>query len=253
MIEIEKLQHDLIIFLGAIIYVIATIFIPKILKEKNLISGFVARKIIHSFAGLGVFITPYMYYPILAVSIAIASTVLTKLSSDKSNLKQLKGLYQAIGEAEELKVGYLQGPFAYCIAITILVFAFIFWPDKYYFPISAILIMMFADTAASIVGKRFGKHKINVPCVGNKRSIEGSITFVIVGFFCSFPVFYILGIIYPGFSMVLTINQVILLSLLMSVISAILELLSPSKFDDLIIPIGCTLITSLLAFLLNIW
>jgi phytol kinase len=253
LIEIEKLQHDLLIFLGAVIYVIATIFIPKILKEKQIISGFTARKIIHSFAGLGVFITPYMYYPIIAVSIAIASTILTKASTERSQVKPLKGLFQAIGEAEELKVGYLQGPFAYCIAITILVFAFVFWPDKYYIPISAILIMMFADTAASIVGKRFGKHKINVPWVGNKRSLEGSLTFVIVGFICSFPVFYLLGIIYPGFSMVLSINQVLMLSFLMSIISSVLELMSPSKYDDLIIPIGCTFITSIIAFLLGIW
>ncbi len=162
----EYLSHDLVLFLGAVIYVLLVIFIPKMLKDMGKISSFIARKIIHSLAGLSIFITPYMYYPGLAVFIALASTIMTRKSGTSSSVKPLKGLYDAISEDEELKVGYLQGPFAYSIAITLLVFAFIFWPDKYYIPIAAILIMMFADTAASIIGRRYGKHHINIPWVG---------------------------------------------------------------------------------------
>lgn len=243
-ITLDKLQHDLILFFCSIIYVLLVIFIPKILKEKGVISGFSARKIIHSLAGLSIFITPYMYYPVLALTIALSSTIMTRKSGEKSKVKPLHGLYKAISENEELQVGYLQGPFAYSIAITILVFAFIFWPSFYYIPISAILIMMFADTAASIVGKRYGKIHLHIPKIGQKRTLEGSITFFLVALICSFPTFLFFGQIYPGFSYLLSLNQILILTFSISTLSTGLELISPSKYDDLIIPLGATLITS---------
>jgi dolichol kinase len=253
MSEVAKLEHDLLLFLGAVIYVIVVIFIPKLLKEKGVISGYIARKIIHSFAGLSVFISPYMYYPILAVTLGLASIVMTLFSSQKSRIHQLKKLYEAIREDEEMKAGYLQGPFAYSLAITILIFIFVFFPDKYYIPIAAILVMMFADSTAAIVGRRWGRHFIYIRWVGSKRTWEGSIAFMIIAFLCSLTIFSFFGRLVPGFSQILTIGQIIFLSLVMSVLSAGLELISPSKFDDLVIPLGSTVLVSLIALLTGIW
>ncbi len=75
------LESDLIIFIGALIYVGLIIIIPKALKSKGIISGFVARKIIHSFAGLAVLIAPFMHFPFLAVVLAIVFTIITKRST----------------------------------------------------------------------------------------------------------------------------------------------------------------------------
>jgi phytol kinase len=247
------IQSDLVIIACTAIYVGLTIIIPKVLKEHGIISRFLARKLIHSFSGLAIFIAPYLTYPVITGVLALIMAILTRESKEKSKAKPLKELYEAISEEEEVKVGYLEGPFAYCLAITILMFVFVAFPDKYYFPIASILIMMFSDTAASIVGRRYGKHHIYVPWVGNKRTLEGTMTFFVTALAISLLSFSVFGRLFPGNSLILTFPQILLLSVVLSAISALLELVSPSKFDDLIVPLGSTLLISLFAILLQIW
>ena len=128
-----------------------------------------------------------------------------------------------------------------------------FFIDKYYYPIAAILIMMFADTFAGIVGRKYGKHHITIPWVGNKRTLEGSLAFIFVAILCSLFTFFFFGQLLPGNSMILSTSQALLLTIILSIGSALLELISPSKYDDLIVPLGSTLLISFVAYLLHIW
>ena len=246
-------QSDLLIMLGTVFYSLLSILIPKILKEKNKISKFVARKIVHGFSGLGILVAPYLNFPYLAFLFAALMTILVRFSTEKSKAKPLQELFNAISEDEEIKLGYLQGPYAYCLAISILVFIFMFFPDKFYIPISAILTMMYADTFAAYFGRKYGKHHISVPWVGDKRTLEGSASFFIVSLILSLFTFFFFGLLLPGNSMILTVGHALLLSFLLSFVSTVLELLSPSKFDDIIVPLGSTLVISLIAIALKIW
>ena len=176
-----------------------------------------------------------------------------RFSGRKSKTKPLKQLFDAIGEDEELQVGYLQGPYSYCLAITILTMIFAFFQGKFAIPISAILIMMYADVLAAYVGRKYGKHHINIPKIGNKRTLEGSLTFLVSSLAISILTFFFFGQILPGYSIILSTGNVFLLSILISFISTILELFSPSKYDDLIVPLGSTLIVSLSAIIMNVW
>ncbi|MHA1584935.1 MAG: phosphatidate cytidylyltransferase, partial [Promethearchaeota archaeon] len=204
--------HDLIILVITAILVLASIFIPKMLEEHGKISKFAARKIVHSFSGLAILITPYLNYPVLAGIFALGLTILVRTSGKKSPTKIQHDLYIAISEKEEEEVGYLQGPFAYCLAITILVFGFIPFPDKYYFPIIAVLIMIFSDTAAAFFGRKYGKHNISIPFIGNKRTLEGTFAFIIISLLISFVIFFFIGDFLPGNSYILTIEQILILS-----------------------------------------
>ncbi|MCF2138883.1 MAG: hypothetical protein K9W44_02350 [Candidatus Lokiarchaeota archaeon] len=248
-----SIETDIIITFFALIYVAITILIPKMLKERNIISKYTARKLIHSFSGLAIFIAPYLKYPIIAAFIALLMTFLTRESKEKSKNKPLRELFEAISEAEELNIGYLQGPFAYCLSITILMFIFTLFPSKYYFPIASILIMMFADTSASFFGKKYGKHHINIPWVGNKRTLEGSLAFFLVALGFSFFSFFFFGQWFLGNSDLLHLDEIVIYSISLSIISTLLELISPSKFDDLIIPLGSTLLISFFSVLLEFW
>lgn len=249
----EDWSKDLAIIGITGIVVVLSVLVPKLLREKGIISQLFARKIIHSFSGLAVFITPYLDHPIVAGFLALIMTVVTRTSGKKSHIKVQRDLYNAINEDEEKDVGYLQGPFAYCLAITILVFIFIPMADKYYYPIAAILIMMFADTFASIIGRKYGKHHINIPWVGSKRTLEGSLAFIAMAIVCCLFTFFFFGQLLPGNSMILSTPQALLLTFILSIGSALLELISPSKYDDLIVPLGSTLLISIIAFLLHIW
>ena len=230
---------DLLILLLTYIYVFATILIPVQLKKRDKITKFQARKAVHLFAGLSVFATPYFTWPWWAVLLSGSITILTLLSSKKSKVKQLKDLYDSIGEEAEEKVGYLQGPFHYALSITILVTIFvIFAPNQMYFPIAGILLMIISDTLASIIGKKYGKRKINLPWVNTTRSLEGSLAFFISGFIVCFIVFIFIGVINPTTQVHLSLEVALLYSLITSALATVIELVSPSTWDDLTIPIA---------------
>jgi dolichol kinase len=242
----DAILHDTIVMSITLFYVFLVILIPRVLKDKGVISSFMARKTIHFFAGLAVLVTPYLYYPILSVFLAGAMTVMTYKSGEKTNITQLKKLYDAIGEEEEKKVGYLQGPFGYCLAITILVAIFLLAPDLYYFPIAAILIMIIADTGASIFGKKYGSHVINIKFTQSKRTVEGSACFFVLAFLCALFAYAVIGVFFPGFSHPLEMRTALMLSLITALVSMSLELVSPGKWDDMIVPIGTALIVYLI-------
>ncbi len=241
---------DLLLLLLTFIYVFATILIPVQLKKRDKITKFQARKMVHLFAGLSILITPYFTWPWWAVLLASSMTILTFLSSKKSKVKQLRDLYDSIGEEAEEKAGYLQGPFHYCLSITILITLFvIIAPDQMYFPIAGILLMIISDTLASVIGKKYGKRKINLPWVNTTRSLEGSLAFFISGFILCFFAFTILGVINPITQIRISLEAALLYSLITSILATIIELISPSTWDDLTVPILTTLIIFLITLI----
>jgi len=241
---------DLLIVFLTYIYVFATILIPVQLKKRGKITKFQARKMVHLFAGLSVLTTPYYSWPGWAVIIAGSLTVLTLLSSRKSKVKQLKELYNSIGEEAEEKVGYLQGPFHYCLSITSLILFFvIFAPNQMYFPVAGILLMIISDTLASVIGKKYGKIFIKLPWIKSTRTIEGSLTFFISGFILCFISFTFLGVTNPITQTHISLELALIFSLITSALATIVELFSPSTWDDLTVPILTTIIIFLLTLI----
>ncbi|MBD3195517.1 MAG: hypothetical protein GF317_10705 [Candidatus Lokiarchaeota archaeon] len=246
----ELILTDLLIVFGAYIYVFATILVPVQLKKRDLISKFQARKFVHLFAGLSVLTTPYFSWPWFAVIIAGSLTVVTLFSSKDSKVKKLKELYDSIGEEAEVKPGFLEGPFHYCLSITTLITIFvIFAPDRMYFPIAGILIMIISDTLASILGKKYGKREIHLSWTGSVRTLEGSLTFFITAFILCFGTFWLFGYMNYDTQLHLSIEMVLLYSLLTSFTSTLIELISPSTYDDLTVPLATTLIIFLLSLI----
>ncbi|MFX1301762.1 MAG: diacylglycerol/polyprenol kinase family protein [Promethearchaeota archaeon] len=234
------------------LYVLLTIFIPLILYKKQKITKFSARKAVHMFAGLAILSSPFYFWPFWPTIIAGTLTVFVYFSSKESKVKQLKDLYDAISEEQEdrLNRAYLQGPFFYCISITFLVLIFgIFAPDQFYFPIAGVLLMIVADTLASVIGKRWGKIGISLPWTNSKRTLEGSLTFFITAFLLCFLSFFLFGTLIPSLQTPLPLITIIIYSLITSAIAMIIELISPSTYDDLTVPIGSTLIIYLLTLI----
>jgi len=241
---------DLLVLLLTFIYVFATILIPVQLKKRDKINKFQARKAVHLFAGLSIFATPHFTWPWWAVIMAGSLTVVTFFSTKKSKVKPLKDLYDAIGEEAEEKVGRLMGPFNYCMSILLLITLFvIIAPDQMYFPIAGILLMIISDTLASVVGKKYGKIKIKIPWLSTTRSLEGSLVFFISGFVLCFIAFTFLGVTNPITQIHLTLEVALFYSLITSALATIIELASPSIYDDLTVPIFTTLIIFLITLI----
>jgi dolichol kinase len=204
------------------------------------------------FAGLAILSSPFYYWPFWPTIIAGTLTLLVYFSSKESKVKQLKDLYDAISEQQEesLSRAFLQGPFFYCVSITLLVFIFaIFAPDQFYFPIAGVLIMIVADTLASVIGKRWGKIGISLPWTNSKRTLEGSLTFFVTAFLLCNLSFFLFGTLIPTFQEALPYTTILIYSLITSAIATIIELISPSTYDDLTVPLGSTIIIYLLTLL----
>jgi len=233
-------------------YVILAIFIPLILYKKEKITKFSARKSIHMFAGLAILSSPFYFWPFWPTIVGVSLTIFVYFSAKESKVKQLKDLYDAISEEQEngLKRAFLQGPFFYCISITLLVLIFaIFAPDQFYFPIAGVLIMIVADTLASVIGKRWGKISLCLKYTNSKRTLEGSLTFFGTAYLLCFLSFYLFGLLIPTFQDPLNLPTILIYSLITSAIATIIELISPSTYDDLTVPIGSTIIIYLLTLL----
>jgi len=243
---------DLFVVFITFIYVLLTIFVPLTLYKKEKISKFSARKAVHMFAGLAILSSPFYFWPFWPTIIAGTLMLFVYFSSKEAKVKQLKDLYDAISEEQEegLKRAFLQGPFFYCLSITVLVFIFgIIAPENFYFPIAGVLIMIVADTLASVIGKRWGKIGISLPWTNSKRTLEGSATFFVTAFIVCFVSFFLFGLLIPSFQDPLAFPTIIVYSLITSTIAAIIELISPSTFDDLTVPLGSTLIIFILTLL----
>ncbi len=247
----NKIISDLGIVGITYFYVILTIFIPLILYKKEKISKFTARKAIHLSAGLSILSSPFYFWPLWPSIIASTLTLFVYFSSKESKVKPLKDLYNAISEEQEegLKRAFLQGPFFYCLSITLLVFIFgLVAPENFYFPIAGILIMIVSDTLASIIGKSWGKINISLPWTNSRRTLEGSLTFFITASLICFLLFFLFGFLIPV-QETLSFVTILIYSLITSGSATIIELISPSTYDDLTVPIGSTFIIYLLALM----
>ncbi|MFX0179112.1 MAG: hypothetical protein ACFE78_02930, partial [Candidatus Hodarchaeota archaeon] len=118
-----------------------------------------------------------------------------------------------------------------------------------YFPIAGIMLMIISDTLASLIGKRFGSIKIKIPWINSTRTLEGSLTFFASGFIICFIAFWVIGVKNPITQVHISIEFALILSLITSVLATIIELFSPSTWDDLTVPILTTLIIFLLTLI----
>jgi phytol kinase len=175
------IQDILAIAIG-ILFMVFSIIIPKKLQQKNLISKYLARKLIHSFGGLIILVTPFLSLSALVIGLVLFwfFTILILLSKPDSKVRLFREIFNAVSESDEIQYGRLQGPFLYSLSIAIIFGVFAFFREVIYFPIAGGLVMMYADTLASVVGKKYGKHKIKIKWNPNARSVEGSLVFFII-------------------------------------------------------------------------
>lgn len=102
--------------------------------------------------------------------------------------------------------------------------------DKAYAAVAAILMWGTGDAAAALVGIPLGKHKVDFKPVNGKKSWEGTAAMLIVSFLCGIAVF----MLYCRFPF----GKAILPVLAGAVIGTAAELLSPSEYDTVTVPVA---------------
>ena len=92
----------------------------------------------------------------------------------------------------------------------------------------AILMWGFGDAAAALIGKRFGKHHIQLKFADHKKTWEGSIAMVAIS--------SIVGIILMLYSTNLSIVSIIFISLAVAILGAYVELITHKGYDTITVP-----------------
>ena len=126
-----------------------------------------------------------------------------------------------------------------------VIFLFVFWGllgDGYKFiAITSILAWGPADALATIIGKKFGKHKLKNKLINGVKSMEGSCAMAVVSFGCTLACLLVFSS--------LPVLTCIGCALLVAPIAAAAELYTPKGFDALTVPCAACLTLCAILFI----
>jgi phytol kinase len=97
---------------------------------------------------------------------------------------------------------------------------------KPYLVAAGIFPMAYGDSAAALIGMRYGRHKIG------EKSVEGSL-----GMFLGSFISLLLGMVYFASFYGFTASDQIMPVLLVSLVVTIIEFISPSGLDNIAVPL----------------
>jgi phytol kinase len=202
-------------------YVVLIIVVAGQLPSIRHISQKSARKFLHAMIGNLPFIIPFFTSNIYPVLVAVPFVLVTFLASPYSSLHgKLSGLASITEEGHPLGLVF------YALSYTILAF---FFASKPYVIAAGILPMAYGDSAASLIGEKYGKHRYTILAI---KSVEGSLA-MIAGSFLSLT----LGFAYFHEMYSFSFLYVTLCAIPVALVAATVEGMSPKGFDNVAVPL----------------
>lgn len=186
------------------------------------------RKLVHALHGIGLaalaFVVPLEFIIVIEVVFLLSIIVAKYLAEHFTKLPWIEYMQRMYS------VGRISfGEFFYPISAIILVFIA---QSKWEFA-AAILILGIADSAAALVGKRYGKNN-SYSVFGQKKSLVGSSAFLIAAFVITWGFVFLHGIELGNMSL-------LIIALIASLVT-ISENLGVYGSDNLLIPIVAVLL-----------
>ncbi len=230
----------------AMIYIKGTITLMEKLVDSGKLSSDLSRKVIHIAAGSFIWIWLFLdtsdgwsWILNIAVPLLFFLTFLmkgTKGNPDDSDVKTMT----RTGDPRELLKGPLYFTVVMMIAGTILYGS--------YAGMLMMAIVGWGDGIAPYIGKRWGKREYKT--LGRQKTIEGSIGVLLFSIIGSLIFLVILGVFggLPGDADAILADPgvdlliIVIVIVVISIVAMIIEALSPSDVDNLLIP-ASTLIT----------
>jgi phytol kinase len=143
--------------------------------------------------------------------------------------------------AMDPKEGATRGTVYFAISCTLLLFIFhTGWEQGFprgfeYYAMAGIMAMTWGDAFSAIIGKRFGKHSYKVPgSKKHRRTFEGSLA----GLGFTFAAVSITLAIMSS----LTLPLILIGGLIAAIVATLLEAISPSGSDNLMVPIAVAIV-----------
>ncbi|MFH0790971.1 MAG: hypothetical protein V2A64_04990 [Candidatus Omnitrophota bacterium] len=175
----------------------------------------ISRKLIHFLGGMAALSFPCVFashWTVLVLTVSFSAIVL--ITKRKGILKSLHGVQ---------RTSY--GGIYYPLAVYLIFLLSSRQPVIYFI---SILVMVISDTAAALVGGKYGVVKFDVE--GNLKSLEGSVVFFFVAFLCiHLPLLLTSGI---------GRLESVLIALIIALLVTGFEAISLSGSDNIIVPFG---------------
>ena len=144
-------------------------------------------------------------------------------------------LFEKLKQYSEFTTERKKGELKHSLMLVYTMFAVVvticcgIFEDKY-LALASFYAWGFGDAFAALIGKKYGKHKINLPFLDGKKSWEGTLAMYIVSFITVFTILMIRGKI--------TIISCVIIALIVGAISAIVELYSKNGNDTVFCPLA---------------
>ena len=180
------------------------------------------RKLIHICSSIFAYALFFLNQEAVCLMVGIGAILILSFEILRINYKSINRIFIKIfGKVtRNFEKNKLTGA-SYVMVASFIVLLPIFEPS---ICIIAILVMSYSDTAAAIIGKKYGKTKIF------SKTLEGSFAFFIVAFIIAL-------VMYPQISLTLSLAAI--------VIATIVEILPLNIDDNFSVPIIVALITSM--------
>lgn len=218
-----------------LVYLIIGVTLSVALLLDRYDCGVDVRKIVH--IGVGNFVLVWWLFGsgvTMVLFFTLPFTVLLALAMFRNNFIGRGRLGQLTYDE-----GHTTGLFFYVISITVMIL--LFFPNHWLAASIGVVAMTYGDGFGSVVGKRFGKHRMF-----NGKSLEGSLGVFLGTFIASLAisVLYIwltsLGHYVGDVDPHLPVWSV---CMLVGIWSAFVEALCPGEYDNLVIPISSAVIS----------
>ena len=219
----DEILVNVLLVLLCYVYIVIVIFVSGKLDQLLHISRKASRKFLHAMIGNLPFVIPFFTSNIYPVLVAAPFIVVTFLASPYTPFRSVSRMVKGLSEISE--EGHPLGLVFYATSYTVLA---LFFASKPYVIAAGILPMAYGDSAASLVGERFGRRRYKVVAV---KSLEGSAAMFLASFSSFTLSLFFFSTLYP-----FSIFGKILPALAACVVGTLVEGLSPMGFDNLTVP-----------------
>ena len=206
------------------IFVFSIILIATLLKKYLHLSEFTTRKLVHIGVGNWVIVAFYLFTDWYMAIIPPVSFILINYLSYRYKI------FKAM-ELDDKNPGTVY----YSISLTVLTFLTFYWVPKHILPYLGIMSMVWGDGFAAVIGRSYPIRKI-----AENKSLGGSLAFVVMS---TLACIVYLVINRDG----LSLNYIVKLAILFSVIGAYVEFRTRKSIDNLTVP----LIVGLIGFFME--
>jgi len=215
---------DIFLMFLCYVYILLAIFVSSKMDRFLQVSRSVSGKFLHAMIGNLPFVLPFFSSNIYPVLVAAPFILVTFFVTPYSPFERIRERFKDLADMTE--EGHPLGAVFYAVSYTFLA---LFFGSAPCVVAAGVLPMAYGDSAASLVGERYGKRRFKVLA---DKSLEGSVAMFLASF-CSLAI----GLVFFSQLHSFSVFERIFPALATATVATLVESFSPFGFDNLTVPV----------------